>query len=204
MAGWGLVGSFGRGEADNWSDLDLLVIVRDTDFGTFIDPERNRLWSSAHLLIDARRNARVGAMSVATTYLRSGLPIGADWYVYPVSMGDGPGTDIRGGVDAVPMSKRPFAQWNARRLRNEPYRDPPAEERQARLAMVLIAGRDLARRSPLADKMLQTLGAAASGDQPRTQLLALEKLVAELATDCPTWLVAAVSNYLSLVALALD
>jgi predicted nucleotidyltransferase len=36
-------GSFGRGEADNGSDVDLLVIVRDEDFGAFIDPERNRL-----------------------------------------------------------------------------------------------------------------------------------------------------------------
>jgi hypothetical protein len=24
--------------------VDLLVIVRDEDFGAFIDPERNRLW----------------------------------------------------------------------------------------------------------------------------------------------------------------
>jgi predicted nucleotidyltransferase len=38
VAGWGLVGSFGRGDADDWSDLDVLVIVEDADFAAYIDP----------------------------------------------------------------------------------------------------------------------------------------------------------------------
>ncbi len=201
VAGWGLVGSFGRGEADNWSDVDLLVIVRDEDFGAFVDPARSRLWSTAHLLIDARRNAPVGATSVGTVCVRSGLPIGADWYLYPSSMGGWPrDCEVEHGADAAPRSGMPFAEWNGRGPRNEPIEIGPAEARQARLAMVPIAGKYVARRSPIADGMLQTLGTPAPSGQPSAQLEALEALVAELAGSCPTWLVAAVSGYLALVA----
>ena len=64
-----------------------------------------------------------------------------------------------------------FARWNGDGHRNEPIEIGSAEERQARLAMVPIAGKYLARRSSLADGMLQTLGAPAPGDQPRAQLI---------------------------------
>ena len=57
IVGWGLVGSFGRGEADSWSDLDLLVFVRDADFGAFTSPEGNGYWFTADRFTDARRNA---------------------------------------------------------------------------------------------------------------------------------------------------
>jgi hypothetical protein len=52
--------------------------------------------------------------------------------------------------------------------------------------------------------MLQFLGAAAPTSQPLAQLEALQDLVADLAAECPTWLVAAVSEYLSLVAVTID
>jgi predicted nucleotidyltransferase len=205
VAGWGLVGSFGRGEADDWSDVDLLVFVRDADFGAFIDPERNALWATAQLLVDARRNTPIGAMSVATLYVRSGLPISADWYVYPSSMAAWPDDcEVVHGADAAPRTDAPFAQWNGDGPRNQPLDLSPAEELQARLAMVPIAGKYIARRSPSADGMLQFLGARAPSSQPATQLEALQGLVAARLAECPAWLVSTVSEYLSLVALTVD
>lgn len=205
VAGWGLVGSFGRGEADGWSDVDLLVFIRDGDFGAFIDRERNAFWSTAQLLVDAGRNAPMGATSVATLYLISGLPIGADWYVYPSSMGAWPDDcQVMHGADSAPRTNTPFAEWNGGGARNQPVDISPAEELQARLAMVPIAGKYIARRSPAADGMLQFLGAPAPSTQPLAQLQALQDLVADLAAECPTWLVSTVSEYLSLVALTVD
>ena len=101
VAGWGLVGSFGRGEADNWSDVDLLVIVHDRDFGTFVDPQQNRLWSSTHLVLDVRRNAPVGATSLADD-LRGVRT--ADW------CGLVPLSDIDGGMAPTATSSTAVAQ----------------------------------------------------------------------------------------------
>lgn len=121
VAGWGLVGSFGRGEADDWSDVDLLVLVHDADFRAFVDPELNELWSKAQLLVDARRNAPIGATSVATLCVRSGLPIVADWYVYPSSMGAWPNDcQVMRGADVAPRTSTRFAEWNGRGPRNQP------------------------------------------------------------------------------------
>ena len=44
VVGWGLVGSFGRGEADAWSDLDVLIATDDARFEEFVDRERNSSW----------------------------------------------------------------------------------------------------------------------------------------------------------------
>lgn len=147
VVGWGLVGSFGRREADAWSDVDLLVIVGDRHFAAFVDPERNTLWSTAELLVDARRNAPVGATSLATVCVRSGLPIGADWYVYPSSMGAWPrDCQVMRGPDAAARTDVPFADWNGGGRRNRPIDIDPAKQLQARLAMVPIAGKYAAHR----------------------------------------------------------
>ena len=39
VVGWGLVGSYGRGEADRWSDLDLLVAVADETWDDAVVPD---------------------------------------------------------------------------------------------------------------------------------------------------------------------
>ena len=200
IVGWGLVGSFGRGEADSWSDLDLLVFVRDGDFGAFTSPEGNGYWFTADRFTDARRNAPAGATSVGSLYIRSGLPIGVDWYVYPASMAAWPDDcDIKRGADAAPKVAVPFAEWNGRGPRQPPLDAATSDERQDRLAMVPIAGKYIARRSPRAAPMLAFLGARTTTDEPRDQLEALRELVVELSDESPAWLVATVNEYLALV-----
>ena len=62
----GFVGSIGRWDADDWSEVALAF--------------------------DARHNAPRGAGSVGVHYVIDGLPFNADWYVYPDSQGGPAGT----------------------------------------------------------------------------------------------------------------
>jgi hypothetical protein len=57
----GLVGSLGRGDADDWSDVDLLIVVPDRQVDNYADATQlpgseQVIWS-----IDARHNAPRGA-----------------------------------------------------------------------------------------------------------------------------------------------
>lgn len=198
VLGWGLVGSFGRGEADTWSDLDLLVIVHDRDFDAFAASSGH--WSTTDWYVDARRNAPAGAISIASIHVRDGLPIGADWYVYPAAMAGWP-TDcaIRRGADRAPHVGAVFADWNGRGPRQAPLAQSPDEARVAQLMMAVVAGKHIARRSPDAVAMIELLGGARPGSDARDQLAALRDRVAELAVGSPPGLVAAVERYLALV-----
>jgi predicted nucleotidyltransferase len=82
----GFVGSLGRGEADDWSDIDLLVVVPDDQVHHFADATQlsgseQVLWS-----IDSRHNAPRGAGAVGVRYVIDGLPLHVDWYIYPRSL----------------------------------------------------------------------------------------------------------------------
>lgn len=205
VRGWGLVGSFGRGQADDWSDVDLLIIVSDEDFHAFVDPQRNRLWSDADLVIDARRNTPIGATSFATLHVMSGLPIGVDWYVYPASLAAWPrDCQVVDGPDVAPSTEEPFSAWNGRGPRNEPIATAAGGATLARLAMVPIAAKYIARRSSAAGEMLEFLGVGAPSLEPRAQVEALQRLVSERAAGCAPELVAAVSEFLSLVGGTVD
>jgi hypothetical protein len=200
VLGWGLVGSFGRGDADAWSDLDLLVFVHDRYFGEFTSPTTNEYWSGADLFVDARRNVPAGATSVGSLYVRDGLPIGVDWYVYPASMAAWPHDCVRRrGAEVVPSVGATFAEWNGRGPRQPPLAHDGNDSRQAWLSMVPIAGKYVARRAPAAAPMIEFLGGRAPGDDPGDQLASLRDRVASLGDDSPPWLVGAVNAYLALV-----
>jgi predicted nucleotidyltransferase len=83
-AAW-LSGSFGRQEADEWSDLDLHVAVADESFPAFLD-ERLEFYGRAGvpLLIqsDMESDSQQGARFQLVMY--SG-PIEVDWNIGPVS-----------------------------------------------------------------------------------------------------------------------
>jgi len=59
--GAALVGSFGRGDADDWSDIDLLILMGDEDVARFADHPADRRWAQADLLTDGRHHSPVGA-----------------------------------------------------------------------------------------------------------------------------------------------
>ena len=203
VVGVALVGSLGRGEADDWSDVDLLVVVDDARVELFVDPSPDRLWEGAELVVDGRQNAPAGAMSVGTVYVRSGLPLGVDWYVYPVSMAAWPSdcvvvhettTELRRVDDA-------FSVFNSAGHPQVGASKTPDEVRRARLAMVPIAGKYIARRSPRAVPMIEFVGATtlAAGSTPADQLHALREIAGRLSMGARPRLADAVESYLDVV-----
>ena len=81
----GLVGSLGRGDADDWSDVDLLIVVLDSQVDHYADATQLPGSEQVTWSIDARHNAPRGAGSVAVRYTIDGLPLNVDWYVFPRS-----------------------------------------------------------------------------------------------------------------------
>src|ERR1700761_5241323 len=94
VAGVALVGSLGRGEEDNWSDIDLLILASDQFIRQFMNEPAASPWARADLLSDGRHNSPAGAASLGTTHIRSGLPFGVDLHVHPADRTPWP-TDSR-------------------------------------------------------------------------------------------------------------
>jgi hypothetical protein len=78
----GLVGSLGRGDADDWSDVDLLIVVPDDQVGHYPDATQLPRPDLVTWSIDARHNAPRGASAIGIDYGIDGLPLHVDWYVY--------------------------------------------------------------------------------------------------------------------------
>lgn len=91
-----LVGSLGRGDGDDWSDVDLLVFV-DGDVRTALDPLLPQLGEMAFFL-DAPHNTRADGYSFGATFIVDGLPIGTDWYVWPSALHGGGSFDALNGA----------------------------------------------------------------------------------------------------------
>lgn len=202
VAGLALVGSLGRGDGDDWSDVDLLVAVHDPKVAEFADRSRNLRWAGADLLVDARQNAPAGARSVSTLYVRSGLPLGVDWYVYPASRAAWPADGrVLHDPAGLPRVGEPFAAFNARGPRQPGTAKTPDEVRLGTLAMVPIAGKHVARRSPAAAGMIESGGGPAglAGAAPAEQLRALRAVAARLSDGAHPQVEAAVAAYLGLI-----
>lgn len=77
VEGVALVGSLGRGGADDWSDIDLLVLTGDQFIRLFLNDPLAFAWALADLLSDGRHNSPAGAASLGTTHIRSGRRSGS-------------------------------------------------------------------------------------------------------------------------------
>lgn len=174
VVGVALVGSLGRRDEDDWSDVDLLVVAEQvscvsrselTGFGTMA------------FSIDARRNVRAGASSYAAVYVIDGLPLGTDWYIWPKSVATWPAdaTVVVGG-DEVPRSRLAFATLNEEGERQPPA--PPTREdiRLGQLRMITVAGKHVARGSTAAPQMIENLGGSAPAMSQAEQLRELRRL----------------------------
>ncbi|WP_127940799.1 nucleotidyltransferase domain-containing protein [Nonomuraea polychroma] len=74
-----MVGSLGAGRADDWSDIDLLVVVDDAHLDDYAVPDR--LPSGLGTLtaaFDARHNGPRGTRAVSGQHLVDGLPLCVD------------------------------------------------------------------------------------------------------------------------------
>jgi predicted nucleotidyltransferase len=89
-----LTGSFGRGEADAWSDFDLHVAIDDREFLAFLD-QRSDLYAriGRPLLVqqEMNSNATPGARFQLVIYPG---PLEVDWNIGPLSMAVKPQTSL--------------------------------------------------------------------------------------------------------------
>jgi len=75
VGGVALVGSLGRGEEDDWSDIDLFILASDQFIRQLMNEPAASPRARADLISDGRHNSPAGATSLGTTHIRSGLPL---------------------------------------------------------------------------------------------------------------------------------
>jgi hypothetical protein len=205
--GAALVGSLGRGAADNWSDIDLLILIADKDVARFANKPAERPWAQADVLTDGRHNSPAGTTSVGTTHIRSGLPIRADPYVCPAMRTRWP-ADSRVLFErrAIERDTLSFDQLNASGPRQPATAKTADEIRRTHLAYVPIAAKYIGRRSAYARQLIRFLRNMPefSDPDPAAQLLTLRQLPASLSRPSLARLADAVTSYLDLVQGALS
>ena len=207
VEGVALIGSLGHGVADNWSDIDLLILMGDRALARFVTEPTARPWAQADLLSDGRHNSPAGATSVGATHIRSGLPLWIDLHVHPEARTRWP-TDGRIVFQRRPIERgtMSFDQLNASGSRQPATAKTAEEIRRIHLSYVPIAGKYIGRRSPQACEMIRFLGKMPdfSSSDPAAQLLALRGIAGNLADPSWTWLSDAVTAYLDLVEASLS
>ncbi|GAA1575283.1 MULTISPECIES: nucleotidyltransferase domain-containing protein [Kribbella] len=192
VVGAALVGSLGAGTADEWSDVDLLVVAEDPDAVAL--PSAGRTFA-----IDARHNGPAGTRATSAQYVVDGLPLWVDWHVHPLSLASWP-SDSTILFEHHPIRRTPatFATYL-----NEGPREPatpktPAEQHAMRIALIPIAAKQVARRSPDAPHTIQFLGGPPT-TTPHTQLAALHQLLDDLTTPENHPSLTAARTYLTLL-----
>jgi hypothetical protein len=201
VTGVALVGSLGRGEEDNWSDIDLFILASDQFIRQFMNEPAASPWARADLLSDGRHNSPAGATSLGTTHIRSGLPLWVDLHVHPADRTLWPADSH------VVFERRPvktgtlsFGQFNASGPRQPATAKTADQVRQIHLGYVSIAGKYVARRSPRACEMIRLLGQRDFNDRdPAAQVRALRGIAESLSSPSWTQLGDAVASYLDLV-----
>jgi hypothetical protein len=201
VAGVALVGSLGRGQEDNWSDIDLLILASEELIGQFMNEPAASPWARADLLSDGRHNSPAGATSLGTTHIRSGLPLWVDLHVHPADRTPWP-TDSRVVFERRPVTPgtRSFDELNADGPRQPATAKTADEVHQIHLGYVPIGGKYVGRRSPRAGEMIRFLGQRDFHEpDPVAQIRALRGIAEDLASPSLGQLGDAVACYLDLV-----
>ena len=200
--GVALVGSLGRGEEDNWSDIDLFILASGQFIRQFMNDPAASPWARADLLSDGRHNSPAGATSLGTANIRSGLPLRVDLHVHPADRTPWP-TDGRVVFERRPVrtGTLPFGEFNARGPRQPATAKTADEVRQIHLGYVPIAGTYVGRRSPRAVEMIRFLGQRRDFNDrdPAAQIRALRGIADDLPSPSRGQLGDAVACYLDLV-----
>ena len=166
-----LYGSLGRGDADSWSDIDVVVVL---DRAAVEDTIEDRVAFPARLatpcyVLDSPWNAPLAGAQVNALYVgSSGLPVYVDWNLWPEDMSsvprDGQVIYIRPGVDIQAINED-FSAVSTYERQRRPEPDEMGEDwvRHARFGMLPIAAKFFARQQ--VDRLQSLLrGIGGSGD----------------------------------------
>jgi hypothetical protein len=134
--------------------------------------------------ISARHNRPRGTRAVRAQYVVDRLPLWIDWHGHPVSLANWPSDcsvvfDPRG----VGHTRADFSEY-LNRGQHEPFIPKSPEEHQAmQLALIPIAGKQLARRSPEAARTIEFLGGPYEPEATwQDQLASLRRLLEGFTT----------------------
>jgi predicted nucleotidyltransferase len=183
VTGAALVGSLGDGRADDWSDVDLLVVVEDGDLDEYAAAERLPSGPGrVGFAIDARHNGPRGTRALSAQYVVEGLPLWVDWHLHPRSQAQLPadGTVVfeRSTVDRTALT---FSEYLNRGDHEPAIPSAPDAHLALRLALIPVAAKQVVRRAPEAARTIEFLGAAYEPNAGRRdQLAALRHLLDEL------------------------
>ncbi len=198
VAAAGFVGSLGRGSEDDWSDVDLMIVVPEDRVEAYSDAEflPGADWLAAQL--DARHNAPRGAGALAAQYVIDGLPLLVDWYAYPRSWTAWP-TDARPVFDRaeLPRSSDTFDEHLAGRETQPPTPKPPEAHRLLQVMLVPVAAKRIVRRAPDAARMVEFVGGPYVEDAgPSERIEHLRASLVERTGEAPRRSLDAASAYL--------
>ncbi|MEV0616474.1 nucleotidyltransferase domain-containing protein [Nonomuraea sp. NPDC050404] len=202
VAGAALLGSLGTGRFDDWSDIDLLVVVDDARLDDYAAPAAlPAVPGTLTAVFDARQNGPRGTRALSLNYVVDGLPLWVDWHVHPVSRaGWAADSEVildRHGFDRFPAT---FAELHGGGEPEPPIPASPVERRPALLGMIPIAAKRIARRSPDTPRMVTLVGGPdAPGASWAEQVATLRRLLGEYASFGPPAYVAAAHAHLDLV-----
>jgi len=84
VAAW-LYGSYGRGEEDAWSDLDVWIVVRDEAYDPSLRHELPERLGEALFFQEAPQNGPPGGSYLMTAYDAPTGPHLVDWYIQPLA-----------------------------------------------------------------------------------------------------------------------
>jgi hypothetical protein len=197
----GFVGSLGRGDADDWSDIDLVVVVPDDQVDRYADAMRLPGSEQAIWSIDARHNAPRGAGAVGVRYVIDGLPLHVDWYIYPRSLAVWV-ADAKAIFDphGLPRLNDTFSEYQEKREVQPPVPKPADAHRLLQVSLIPVAAKYVVRRSADAGRMVGFVGGPHVPEAtPAEYLEMLRRLLVEYRDDAPEEMLASSSRYLDLV-----
>lgn len=197
----GLVGSLGRGDADDWSDVDLLIVVPDDQVehhadATQLPGSKQVTWS-----IDARHNAPRGAGAVGARYVIDGLPLHVDWHVYPRSLAAWV-ADAKVIFDShgLPRLNDTFSEYQDKREVQPPTPKAANAHRLLQVSLIPVAAKYVVRRSAEAGRMVEFVGGPHAPEaSPAEYLATLRQLLVQYRDDAPEEMLTPAGRYLDLV-----
>jgi predicted nucleotidyltransferase len=207
VLGAALVGSLGAGAADDWSDIDMLIVVDDSSLDKHAAPGHLAgVPGTLALASDTSHNAPRGGRAFSEQHIIDGLPLRVDWYIHPASWAawsaDSAVLLDRRGISRLAAT---FAEYMGAVEHERPAPRTPDELRTMQAALIPVAGKYIARRSPDTARLIALAGGPKVPDESwEDHLTALRELLDRHATTEPPASIAAMHAYLDIVAATLS